>query len=163
MEINRRKFIKISSITTANLALLKAAGQAAWLDSSNIFSKPGNELLNGFISPPDSVKSSCYWWWFNGLVDKEGITRDLEEFRAKGMGSVFLVNSASGLGGSPIPRGAKFLSPEWKELFQHTLSEANRLNFEVGFNLCAGWAMGGPWIIPENAGRWFLQSELLVT
>src|SRR5690606_39587097 len=53
-------------------------------------------LMQGFIAPSDTVKSSCYWWWFNGLVDKEGITRDLEEFREKGMGGVLLVNSSGG-------------------------------------------------------------------
>src|SRR5690606_20602311 len=104
----------------------------------------------------------CYWGWFNGLVEKEGITRDLEEFREKGMGGVLLVNSSGGLGGVPFPQGAKFLSDEWKELYRHAMKEAKRLNIEVGINLSSGWCMGGPWIEPENSGRWYLQSELQV-
>lgn len=78
-------------------------------------------LHRGFINPPDEARSSCYWWWFNGLINKEGITRDLEEFRAKGMGSVFLVNSAGGLGGVQMPQGVRFLSPEWRELYRFAL------------------------------------------
>jgi len=122
-----------------------------------------NELRRDFLNPPDAAKSSCYWWWFNGLVDEEGITRDLQEFRAKGMGEVLLVNSAGGLGGVPFPQGVKFLSAEWKALYRHAMKEAKRLNIAVGVNLSSGWCMGGPWVKPENSGRWYLQSELSVT
>jgi hypothetical protein len=168
MGINRRIFIKVSSLTGANVVVAAIAGKAAgkniqqFVDSIND-QMIADDLQKIFLNPPDAARASCYWWWFNGNIDKEGITRDLEEFRAKGMGSVFLVSSAGGLGGKPIPQGAKFLSPEWRELFRFALSEANRLNFEVGFNLCAGWAMGGPWIQPGDAGRWFLQSEMEIT
>lgn len=30
-----------------------------------------------------------YWWWFNNLMDKSGITRDLEEAKTRGTGNVF--------------------------------------------------------------------------
>ena len=165
MSIDRRRFLKIGSLTTANVALLHFAGNGAGLLFNTANNGPSADALaDAFFHPSDEARSCCYWWWFNGNVDKEGITRDLEAFRKQGMGSVFLISSASGLGGSaPIPQGAKFLSPEWKELFRFALEEAHRLNFEVGFNLCAGWAMGGPWIKPEDAGRWFLQSELTLT
>jgi len=165
MNINRRKFIKISSITTADLFLLSVAGNAAMLNTEldkDSMSLTENDLLKNFVSPPDNCKSSCYWWWFNGLVDKEGITRDLEEFSAKGMGGVLLVNSAGGLGGVPFPQGEKFLSDEWKICYRHAMKEAKRLNLEVGINLNSGWCMGGPWIKPDNSGRWYLQSELIV-
>lgn len=169
MTINRRTFIKAGSLTTTSLAFTGIIGRAKagglqhfWEGVEEALA--ADTLAEVFLDPSDEARASCYWWWFNGNVDKEGITRDLEEFRAKGMGSVFLINSASGLGGSsPIPQGAKFLSPEWKELYRFALSEAARLHLEVGINLCAGWAMGGPWIQPEDAGRWFLQSELVVT
>lgn len=45
---------------------------------------------NLFDNPPDSAKPSCFWWWFNSLVDKPGITRDLEEFKKKGMGGAWI-------------------------------------------------------------------------
>jgi hypothetical protein len=156
MKLERRNFIKISGIATASLTLLGTKGLAAWNDDVV-------DLEKNFIAPPDASKSSCYWWWFNGLVDKEGITRDMDEFRAKGMGEVLLVNSAGGLGGVPFPQGAKFMSEEWKELYRHAMKEAKRVNIGVGINLSSGWCMGGPWIEPENSGRWYLQSELALT
>jgi hypothetical protein len=160
MHIQRRKFLKITSLATANLSLISLDGAAAIFDPAVKNEHLATNLEKNFITPPDSSKSSCYWWWFNGLVDEEGITRDLEEFRKKGMGEVLLVNSSGGLGGVPFPQGAKFLSEEWKALYRHAMKEAKRLNIGVGINMSSGWCMGGPWIKPENSGRWYLQSEM---
>ncbi len=122
------------------------------------------DLSEKFTNPPMTARPSCYWWWFNNLMDKPGITRDLEEARDKGMGGVMLVCSNPHCGSAgPIPEGPEYLSPEWIELYRFALQEADRLGLEVGVNLCGGWCMGGPWITPENAGRWYLQSETTVT
>jgi hypothetical protein len=75
--------------------------------------EPGDQLAKVFASPPAAARPSGFWWWFNNLVDKPGITRDLEEFKAKGLGGVLLVCSANGYGVSPMPNGPTFLSPEW--------------------------------------------------
>lgn len=158
--MNRREFIALSSLTAAHFACPPLVQSAVRHDRD--LPVTIDTLREQFIRPPDATKSSCYWWWFNGLVDEEGITRDLEEFRAKGMGEVLLVNSAGGLAGVPYPQGALFLSPEWKALYRHAMKEAKRLNISVGVNLCSGWCMGGPWIKPKESGRWYLQSELVV-
>jgi hypothetical protein len=43
---------------------------------SGVFAAGG--LEENFINPPDSAKSSCYWWWLNANVDKEAIARDMD-------------------------------------------------------------------------------------
>lgn len=122
------------------------------------------DLEKSFAAPPDAAKPSCFWWWFNSLVNKEGITRDLEEFKAKGLGGVMLVCSGNDYGVAPMPLGPVFLSPEWRELYKHALTEADRLGLEVGLNFCGGgWCMGGAWITPEFNARWFVQSKLTVS
>jgi hypothetical protein len=161
MAINRRKFLEISSIAAASTTLASSRTVAAVIGGVDVIGI--STLQNNFINPPAGARSSCYWWWFNGLVDKEGITLDMEEFKAKGMGEVLLVNSAGGLGGVPYPQGAKFMSDEWKDYYRHAMKEAKRLGIGVGINLSSGWCMGGPWIKPENSGRWYLQSEIDVT
>lgn len=165
MNQTRRKFIKISTLATANLALLSVNGTAAILNNNFLNSIPlaDSDLIKNFITPPDEAKTSCYWWWFNSLVNKEGISLDLAEFKAKGMGGVLLINSISGFGSGPIPEGPKFLSDEWRALYRHALKEADRFGIEVGVNLSTGWAMGGAWIKPEDSGRWLLQSKLSIT
>lgn len=122
-----------------------------------------NNAKQNFSQPLATAKPTGYWWWLNSLADKESITRNLETFKAKGMGGVTLICSSNfPQNKNVIPeRGPEFLSPEWRELFRHSIQEAARLNIEVGVNLCAsGWTMGGPWITPEMNGRWFVQSEM---
>ncbi|MFZ9933110.1 MAG: glycosyl hydrolase [Chthoniobacterales bacterium] len=122
---------------------------------------PADTLSSDFQSPPDEVKPSGYWWWLNGHVDKEAITRDMEEFRAKGMGAVLLVSSGQWGGRMPV-RGPAFLSAEWLELYRHALREADRVGIKVDVNIAPGWNMGGPWVTKDKACRWFLQSETTV-
>lgn len=159
MPINRRKFIQLSTLSAANIGLLALANKAGFA-----LSAPSHEeyLFRNFLSPAQPYLPGCYWWWFNGLVSKESITRDLEEFKAKGFGEAYLINTAGGLGGAQVPQGAKFLSDEWRAMYRHALEEAARLGITVGLNFSSGWCMGGPWIKPEDAGRWFLQSKLSV-
>ena len=124
----------------------------------------GDDLSQAFITPPDSAKPSGWWFWFYNLMDKEGITRDLTEFKVKGMGSAQIICAANDYGARPMPSGPAFLSPGWRELYRHALHEADRLGLKIGITLCsAGWDMGGPWITKENGCRWFLQSQLTVT
>jgi hypothetical protein len=110
------------------------------------------EALKNFETPLETAKPSCFWWWLNSLADKESISRDLEQFKSKGMGGVTLICSSNWPRDQyQIPvRGPEFLSKEWRELFKHAINETARLGLEVGVNFCvSGWTMGGPWITPE--------------
>ncbi len=149
------KYLKL--ILICSLALLLQGNLKAQI------LKP-TKLEQDFKNPPQTVKPSCFWFWLNNSIDKDGITRDLEEFKAKGMGGVILICGSNWSGGAPAYRGPDFLSPGWRELFKYSLKEASRLGMEVAMNFCAsGWTMGGPWITPEMNGRWFVQSELSVS
>ena len=119
-------------------------------------------LRSSFLSPPDSAKPRVYWWWLFNRVDKAGITRDLEEFRAKGISGVNLICTGGYAGTVPLP-GVKYQSPEWWELFRHAVKEAKRVNIELGFNLSAGgWTMEGPWVNKDNAMKKVVSAELKV-
>jgi len=141
-----------------NLTLLAAAIFGIF----GLSSLAADDLRHDFSSPPAASKPGCYWWWLDGLVTKEAITRDLNEFAAKGIGEVLLVNSANLKPSEGMKGSVKFLSPEWRELYRFALREADRLGIDVGVNLCGGWCMGGPWIPPQASGRWFLQSRITV-
>jgi len=161
MPVNRRKFIQLSTLSAANIGLLALARKTGLAMRAASLRK--EHLYRNFLSPPQPYQPGCFWWWFNGLVSREGITRDLKAFREKGIGEVLLINTAGGLGGAQMPQGARFLSDEWRALYRYALQEAARLGIAVGVNFSSGWCMGGPWIPPEHAGRWFLQSRLALT
>jgi hypothetical protein len=116
-------------------------------------------LEQGFANPPRTAKPSVYWWWLFNRIDKKGITRDLEEFKAKGIGGVNLICTGGYAGDHPLP-GVEFLGPEWRELFRHAVREAKRLDIEIGFNMAGGWLMMGPWVAQDDAMKKVVQSEL---
>ena len=122
----------------------------------------GDNLDQGFARPPDSAKPRVYWFWIYNRVDKAGITRDLEQFKAKGISGVNLICNGGYAGIAPLP-GVKYQSPEWWDLFRHAVKEAKRLNIELGFNFSAScWVMLGPWVTPDNAMKKVVQADLRV-
>ena len=52
------------------------------------------------------------------------------------------------------------MSPQWRELFRHTVREADRLGLGVSLMPCSGWNAGGPWLAAEDACKKFVQSKL---
>ena len=44
------------------------------------------DLEKDFASPPPATMPRCYWYWIDGRISKEGITRDLEAMRRVGIG-----------------------------------------------------------------------------
>ncbi|MDO6431973.1 glycosyl hydrolase [Flavitalea sp. BT771] len=119
----------------------------------------GDKLLRSFISPPDEAKSRVYWFWIYNRVTREGITRDLRQFKAKGISGVNLICNGGYAGAAPLP-GVKFLGAEWRALFRHAIREANRLHIEIGFNLAGGWTFMGPSVTQDDAMKKIVFSKI---
>ncbi|MCX6880373.1 MAG: glycosyl hydrolase [Verrucomicrobia bacterium] len=129
------------------------------LCSHNMVVQAGENLAKNFASPPDSARMWTWWFWLGDKVDAASITKDLEALRAQGVAGV-TVYSLSGPG---VPgKGPNYMSPEWRELWKHTLNEANRLNLGVSTMLCSGWNAGGPWIKPEQACKQHVSAEIIL-
>ena len=118
-------------------------------------------LEQGWTQPPLGTRLRAYWWWLNGNVTKAAITRDLEEMRAKGFGGALICDAggAEQDGNDRVPHGPDFLSPEWRELYRHTLREADRLGLEMSLNILSGWNLGGPVVPAEDAAKKLVWSE----
>ena len=108
---------------------------------------PAGSFEQSFLLPPDSARMWTWWFWLSDRVDTKSITADLEAMKAKGFGGV-TVYSLSGPAVDARLRGPDYMSPGWRELFQHTVREAQRLGLGVSTMLCSGWNAGGPWITP---------------
>jgi len=143
---NRREFIKDSAIwimaapslsgLTGDRALLKAAGQETGQPEG---------LVKAFLEPPDGAWPWVYWFVSDGNLTREGITADFEAMRRVGIHGVLYMEVDQ-----YVPKGqARFLSPQWREMITHAVSEATRLGITVNMNNDGGWCgSGGPWITP---------------
>jgi hypothetical protein len=111
------------------------------------FSVCADALEDGFKNPPEETKPYCYWYWLNGDISKDGITKDLENMARMGIKQAMIGNI---YGGGPV----KMFSPEWYALTRHALKEASRVGVEIMMFNAPGWSQsGGPWIKPEQSMR----------
>ncbi len=118
-----------------------------------------DELEAGFRQPPASAKPQTLWFWMNGNVSRDGITRDLEAMQRVGLGGALMFD-----GGTYLPEGpAKYLTPGWRELMTHAVKEADRLGLTLGMHNGPGWSSsGGPWITPDRAMQQLVWTETAV-
>ena len=89
------------------------------------------------------------WWWPGSRVTRQGITRQLEQMRASGIGGAEIVHTFR------LHREGNlaFLSPERIELLRHAISEAARLDMKIALTPSPGWDFGGPWVPPEHRSK----------
>jgi len=124
-------------------------------------------LETDFRQPPSSAHPWVYWFWPNGYITKEGITADLEAMKRVGIGGVLLmeVDEFTPVVSAPTPPPGPvvFLSSEWRALFKHAVSEADRLGLQIVVNSGSGWGgSGGPWVTPDQSMLVTTSSEVVV-
>lgn len=103
-----------------------------------------------FQNPPQEAKPIMIWQWMDGVVSKEGITRDLEEFAAAGIGGVqnFQVGGPGQVHISDPDNAIG--SDNWKELMRFSMDECARLGLSYGTHICPGWsASADPSVLPQ--------------
>lgn len=117
-------------------------------------------LENGFITPPDSIQTSIYWYWISDNISKEGAVKDLHAMKEAGINRAFIGN----IGIEGLPYGeVKMLSNEWWEILHLALKTATELGIEIGIFNSPGWSQsGGPWIKPEESMRYLASSETIL-
>jgi hypothetical protein len=117
-------------------------------------------IQTGFVTPHDTNKVWCYWYWINDDISKAGITKDLEAMKSVGIGTAFIGNiNVDGKDG-PVP----ILSEEWWDCMVHAVNEGKRIGVDIGTFNCPGWSMaGGPWVKPEMAMRHLVFSETTIS
>jgi len=120
-----------------------------------------NKLHEGFTKTPDESGLRCYWWWLNSMATKESITRDLEQMKAKGYegATIFDAGSSNYRVARKTAAGPVFMSPQWMELYQHAVREAERIGIELSVNVQSGWNPGAPSITPEMALKKLVYTE----
>lgn len=142
----------LSAATTSSLLAQETTPPAASLSES------------AFAQPSPHYGIRCWWWWLNGNVTKEAITRDLEAMKAKGFSGACLFDAggAEQRGNAQVPEGPMFGSPDWRALYLHAVREANRLGLVLSMSIQSGWNLGGPDITPAEAAKQLVWSEVTV-
>lgn len=140
-------------------SILQTAPQPPSLDRALTVS----DLHRGFKSPPMEARPWVIWFWFNSVVSREEIVRELEEIAEAGFGGVELrVVTFHGWHG-PKPQGMdpadlerighrqlEYLSEEWVDTLAFICATAERLGLRFSINLGQGWPPGGPWITDRH-------------
>ncbi len=136
----------------ALMALMNSCNEASDTDLE--------EIKQCFVNPPESARPGVYWYFMDGNLSKEGMTKDLESMKEKGIGSVVFLEVNVG-----VPRGnVDFLTPEWKDCFKHAVKECERLGISMILGIGPGWTgSGGPWVKPEESMRHLVASEVHVS
>lgn len=155
---NRRDFIKLTGLTAAGSVIVPAH---LWAGETGVNPQlAADKLAQEFINPPASTRLRCYWYWMDGHISKEGITRDLEAMRRLGIGEPYI--GIIGGGQSGLPDGeVKALSPEFWDAIEHAIREADRLGLDIGIFNSPGWSQsGGPWVKPQQSMRYISATEI---
>lgn len=113
-----------------------------------------------FLNPRQEQKPLIIWQWMDGLVTREGITRDLEAFREAGLAGVqnFQIGGPMQMRvGDPTNAIG---SDNWKELLRWALDECERLGLTFGTHNCPGWSSSAYVdVLPEYSMQKLVYSE----
>ncbi|MDE6080036.1 MAG: hypothetical protein K2G35_08245 [Duncaniella sp.] len=117
-------------------------------------------LEEQFLSPSEQQKPLIIWQWMDGMVTREGISRDLKAFKDAGLAGVQNFQ----IGG---PMQMRVGNPEnaigndnWKQLLRWSLDECARLGLTFGTHNCPGWSSSAyPTVRPEESMQMLVYTE----
>lgn len=113
--------------------------------------------VEAFRNPSAAYKPWVYWFWINGNISREGITKDLESMKRVGIGGVLWMEVS---GPWWAPRGEIEAGSEaWHDAMQWAISEAARLELDFALTIDYGYGSGGPHISPDISMQELVWSE----
>ncbi|MCB9354644.1 MAG: glycoside hydrolase family 2 protein [Lewinellaceae bacterium] len=104
-----------------------------------------------------TAKPWSRWWWHGSSVTKAGITAELAAYQKAGLGGLELTPIYGVIGDEE--HFVNYLSPEWMDLFEFTLQEAERLGLGIDMATGTGWPFGGPWVSEADACKYMAHKE----
>ena len=125
---------------------------------------PAQTLEEAFRNPPREARAMMIWQWMDGCVTREGITADLEAYKAAGLGGVqqFLIGGPSQ---TRIKRVENAIGTDnWRSLMRFAMDECARLGLTFGTHNCPGWTSSSyTTVLPEYSMQDLVWSETPVT
>ena len=160
MSLNRAIISKYFAACLLFSGFFIADGNAQVKPATNAVMPNFKSVETGFITVPDDIQTSVYWYWISDNISKEGVIKDLEAMKKVGINRAFIGN----IGIDDMPFGkVKIFSDEWWDILHTALKTATRLNIEIGLFNSPGWSQsGGPWVKPSQAMRYLTSSQIRV-
>jgi len=151
-ETQKNNFRRIISFAMVAVVLLFTA--------LNSTAQSTDDLKEAFKNPPDTSKPGVYWYFMDGNLSREAMTKDLESMKEVGISNLIFLEVGIG-----VPRGpVDFMSEEWQDLYVHAVREAERLGIKILLGAGPGWCgSGGPWVKPEESMKHLVFSETEVS
>jgi hypothetical protein len=153
--------INMMIMNTHNKSLLQILGMLLSVFSISFLilsctTSSNGKLTEEFMNPPDTSYPGVYWYFMDGNLNREEMTKDLESMKEVGINHVIFLEVGIG-----VPRGpVDFMSEEWQDLFVHAVRETERLGMKILMGAGPGWCgSGGPWVTPEEAMKHLVFSE----
>ena len=82
--------IKILGIRKCCFLLLALLSFTIMADAQSGNADPHERLWQSFLTPPDSIRVGCYYYWVNEQVEPEGVKADLQWMKDNGITLAFL-------------------------------------------------------------------------
>jgi hypothetical protein len=169
------------------MAFISALGfTACKIERKAIKENNSENLVEYFKNPPKGAQPQAWWWWLQTPTNKEAITRDLEEMKAKGLsGCMILDGGVSNFGpnkwqkktiigeteiiyldtdeyeGGTLDQPIETMetwSREWRNMVRFASLEAGRLGLDLGIFIGpAGCA--APWVTPSDGQQELVWNE----
>jgi hypothetical protein len=94
-------------------------------------------------------KPWLWWWWPGSAVDPTNIANQLQTFQDAGLGGVQIIPIYGIRNGEA--NYINFLSPQWMQMLNDTVTDAHSLGMGADMALETGWCFGGPTISKDEA------------
>ncbi len=98
-----------------------------------------------------TTKPWSRWWWPASSFTTADIDTALSQYAAAGLGGMEITTIYGAKGYED--RYLEYLSPEWMDLFEHTLAQADSHDMGIDLANASGWPFGGNWVTPDYACR----------
>lgn len=152
MNINRRRFIRLGSLTTVGLPFIDLKDIRELQDSNSYFpSASDNELYKSFKNPDSIYRPFVRWWWNGDRLQKEEILRELDIMKAAGIGGVEInpIKFPSYTDDLNI-KALEWLSDEWMSMLEVALKGAKERDMYCDMIVGSGWPFGGEFLSRED-------------
>lgn len=91
------------------------------------------------------------WWWMGSAVNKQDLSMVMKDYKDHGLGGLELT-PIYGVKGAE-DQFIQYLSPQWMEMYQYTLDQAQKLNLGIDLDNASSWPFGGPWVEAKDESK----------